>query len=272
MSTEKTIGEIMQCEFAVAKKWFCFGILGQWLLVIVVAVAIVFNKGGNIFVICITFLGPLLVLFFREVGNHYYQKGEKIRHFYLLQQGLGIEPSETEMLNLYARATSAKTDEPNPMGNYYSSHYADGFPKLLHHLQESAFWTESQARLTMFVHYTLGVIGSLVAILLAIVWLYKGGGYANADHAKLFATLLLFFVAQTELPIARSFHSLSKTAGEVVSKTSSLRKQPNIDFIDILKIISTYNSALAKAMPLPGYSYRRLQKKLNTAWEVVQKK
>lgn len=270
MTTGKTISEIMKCEFGMAKKWLRYGIVCQWLLVVIAIFSIATNAVSNIFVVSITFLGPLSVLLFREIGNHYYQKGEKIRRLYLLQQSLGVEPTEADLLNLYACATNSKNNEPDPVGGYYSSHYSGGFSKLLHNLQESAFWTEHQAKLTMFIHYFLAGVGILASSYIAFFWLYKGGEYANADHAKLFATLLLFFVAQTELPIARSFQSLSKIAGEVVSKASLLHKKTDIDCVDVIKIISTYDSALAKALPLPGYSYKLLQKKLNKAWDDVR--
>ena len=272
MNEKKTIGEIMQCEFATAKTWLRSVIISQWILIIIASIAIITNKGSHIIVVFATFIGPLLVLLFKEIGNHYYQKGEKIRRLFLLQQGLGVEPSETELFNLYAYAADKETTEPKPIGNYYGSNYTAGFPKLVHNLQESAFWTAAQARLAMFVHYGLGSLGILISILLAIFWVYKGGGYANADHAKLFATLLLFFVAQTEIPIARSFQSLSKTANDVVTTTSYLRKKKEIDCVDVIKIISTYDSALAKALPLPGYTYKFLQEKLNNAWDAAQKK
>jgi hypothetical protein len=34
-------------------------------------------------------------------------------------------------------------------------------------------------------------------------------------------------------------------------------------------VIGTYDSALSKGLPLPGYTYKLLQKRLNTAWATV---
>jgi hypothetical protein len=35
-------------------------------------------------------------------------------------------------------------------------------------------------------------------------------------------------------------------------------------------VLGAYDAALAKALPLPGYSYKLLQKKLHEAWASVQ--
>lgn len=270
METQQSIGEIMKCEFAMAKRWIRASIVCQWALIIIAVVTIANNASNNIFTASSAFVGPLIVLILKEIGNYYYQKGEKIRRLFVLQQGLGIEPAEMDKLNLYAHATEMKASEPETLGEYYSSNHEKSFQRLLHNIQESAFWTGSQAKLTMRVHYTLAGIGILFSFILAFIWLRNIGQITTVDYSKLFATLLLFFIAQSELPIARSFQSLSKSATEVASEASVARKKSEILCVDVLKIISKYDSALAKALPLPGYSYKFLQKKLNKAWEIVQ--
>lgn len=272
MSETKPLNEIMRSEFVLAKRWFGAATVAQWLIAIVAVYAISTNKSNATFVVTVAFLGPLLALVFLELGKHFYSKGERIRRLYMLQEGLGFEPSDTDMLDILSQEASPQESEPRPIGTYYAP-VGVGASRLLHQLQESSFWTKALARRTMQIHYVIATVG-IVATCMIAFFVIRADSQAIAtspvDYSKLFATLLLFFVAGSTMASARSYHALAQTAGHVTEQASVLRKSPDVTWIAIYRVLSAYDTALAKAPPLPSYVYKTMQEKLQAAWDATR--
>lgn len=277
MAALKSLEAIMNSEFKLAKRYYRMVALMQWLIALVAGYAIVADASGTAVVVMVAFLGPLLTLIVRDVGSHYYAKGERIRRLNLLQEGLGIAPSDTEMLQIFGQASNQKPDGA-PLGGYYTSDAEKGTQRLWHLLQESAFWTEAQARFTMWVHYALagvGLLGTMILVIIALRAAALQPGPTAIDYSRLFSVLVLFFVAGTTLTTARIYQALAKAANKVFEQASALRKEAtantvsDVGKITLYKILGAYDTALAKALPLPTYSYTLQQSRLNAAWTRV---
>lgn len=273
METPRSLHDLMRSKFARAKQWLRACTAVQWLLVALAVAGILKDFGNSAFVVVAAFVGSLLVLLLREVGGAYYGAGERLRKLYLLQQGIGLEPESNDVLEALGEASSPCTSEPESIGSYYSSDLQKGYERLLENVRESAFWTRGQAKMAMYVHYFVFGLGILSSLVLALLFLPQptiASVPATVNYSKLFSTLLLFFVSGSTLGTARAFQSLSTAATNVMRLAVSLLKTSPVDPIGLYRVLSTYDAALAKSPPLPGYTYRFLQKKLNASWEAVR--
>jgi hypothetical protein len=269
-----TLPDIMNGEFANAKV--CFRAVAglQWVIAgaAVLAIATDCRQAMALPLALIGFLGPLAAFLLRELGAHYMSKGERVRRLYMLQRGLGREPSEADLMDIHAHGATRSAREAKPIGSYYSAGAETGVPQLLLQLEESAFWTASLARLTAVIHYVIAGIGLVAtsAITLVVLWTpAQSAAVDTVDFSRLFASLLLFFVAGTTMSSARSYHSLAAAAAKVIEKAANLRGESAADPIELYKILSAYDSVLAKSPPIPGYVYRLRQKRLQAAWDTA---
>lgn len=272
MAEARSLNDIMKSEFGQAKKYLKIEKVLEIIVSLIAIGSIILNKEDTAFVVLSAFFGTLAIFVFREISTLFYSKGEKLRRLFLIQQGLGIEPEESDLFDIYANAAGPKTSEPDPVGSYYSSKLEKGYPRLLQQIQESAYWTSAQAKLTMVVHYTIAVIGILVTFTLAFLWLrlpHVQSTPGTIDFSKLFATLLLFFISGSTLSSARSYQSLAQTSKIVADEAARLRKSSVFDPVSFYKLLSSYDAALIQARPLPSYSYKLLQGKLNEAYGQV---
>jgi len=266
-----TLEDAMNGEYANAKV--CFRVMAfAQLAMLATAVAGMLTHSNNTACAAIaTFIGPLAVLILREIGSHFYGKGERVRKVLMLQSGLDRKPSEADFLDIFMRASERSKYEPKPIGAYYSQEGgAPGAPRLLFRLQESAFWTAAQARIACAVHYVISGLGAVVTALLVFVALRTAAGPGAVDLSKVLFSLLSFFVTGTFVTSARSFRSLAVATAKVTAQASSLRRDAEVDPIELYKVLSAYDVALAKAMPIPGYVYRVWQKAIQGAWNAAQ--
>jgi hypothetical protein len=277
MAESRTLQSIMNSEYKLAKRYYRCVLATQVLTFSAAMYALIASATSNTAILLVAFIGPLLILLFREMGGHYYSKGERIRRLNLLRDGLGIEVSEIDRLEILERASDQKPDGV-PLGNYYTSDAPPGPQRLWHLLQESAYWTHAQARFAMMMHYTITSIGLIAAIVIAFLVLQTTAtqsGRTAIDYSRLFSALILFFLTNATFATARSYHSLAKTANETFKHAGSLCKETSkniteANHIMFYKVLGAYDSALAKAPPLPTYTYVRRQAQRNAAWANVR--
>lgn len=267
----KPLSDIMRSEFAQAKRWFRAVAVIQWGLAAVAVYAISTNVGNVTLVVLAAFIGPILSFVCREVGGYYNAKGDRVRRLNLLQQGLGREPAESELLDILGNRAGAVTSEPLPIGTYFAASSSSGFARLLFRLQESAFWTSALARRTAIVHYAVAASGTAITLLVAFFALRAptpAPGQVAVDFSRLFSTLLVFFLSGSAMASARGFHSLTDTAGKVMKHAAELRRG-DVDPIELYKVLAMYDAALSKTPPIPSYIYRWMQKQLQDAWDAA---
>ena len=264
-----TIEDAMNGEYANAKACFRLVTFVQVALMATAVGAILANSSNAVFAALATFIGPVALFVLREVGSHFYGKGERIRRIYLLQSGLDRKPSESDLLDIFERASERSKYEPPPIGGYYEKGGVPGVPKLLLLLQQSAFWTSAQARTARNLHYVVSTTGLVITALLVSVALRHPTAAGQLDLSKVFFVLLSFFVTGTFTTSARSFGALGEAAGKVVARADALRREAQADPIELYKVLSAYDSALTKALPIPGYIYRARQNAIQRAWDAV---
>lgn len=123
------------------------------------------------------------------------------------------------------------------------------------------------------VHYTLAAVGLTGVAAMAFWALHTAASQAGpteVDFSRLFSLLVIFFLVGSTLANARNYHALARAATQIIERASRLRRQAAVEAVELYKVLSAYDSALAKAPPIPTYAYKILQKRLTTAWDEVR--
>jgi len=267
MSTQ--LDKIMHSTFANSKRFFRIVTALQWLLAFL-GTWVILSKSDNACVVLAVFIGSLAVVIIQQIGKLFYARGERIRRAYMLREGLGISPSDSDLLDILSKEPAAVPREPQPIQGYYSSSAPYGTSKFLHQLHESAFWTSALARFAAYVNYSIAGVGLLLTMGAALLLLHTGNsGSTSPDYARLFANLLLFFLAGSTLSAGSGYWALSNESGRVADQASNLRQDETPDMVATLRLVARYDIALAKCLPLPTYAYKILQAKLHASWKEV---
>lgn len=218
-------------------------------------------------------VAPIIGFVLKQAAARYYSFGERVRRLLYLQDGLGRQPSPAEMLEVAESATSVPGLDPQPLDSEFTSELPKGTQRLAHIIQEASFYTRALARSASWFYGTLAVAG-LAATVVGLLLLVQHsapalGGAADPAKAwvKAASMLLVFFATGTFSERAASFHSLSVSAKFVFDKCELLRKRSDVPESDVLLAMGTYDAALGKAQPLPGWIYRLRRGRLHEAWK-----
>jgi hypothetical protein len=78
--------------------------------------------------------------------------------------------------------------------------------------------------------------------------------------------LLPFFLTGTFATLWRSYRSLTESARKTFERCDQLRQTPDVDVVDVLVAVGSYDSALAKAPPLSGLIYWLARGRIGRGW------
>lgn len=220
------------------------------------------------------FAGPLAMFLLRRWAGERYRVAERIRRLELLHEGLGRAPSRMDLAMLSVDAPTMPIIERAPLLPYFTSDAPEGCQRLLHIVQQSAFFTRRIAALSArycWIGVGLGVVVTVALLLMAI---RDPGQAAGPDAAgfdgellsQVAATLLAFFSAGVFAEFASSFGTLGRVANDTVVLCAQHLEQPTDDPWSYYPLLSDYDSALASAPPLPALVYAVHRTRIENAW------
>lgn len=268
------LSDVKRREYSQAKSLGFISAVIQWALFIGSLYAI-FKATGDLATVLgiLAFVAPIVGFVLKQAAGRYYSSGERVRRLLYLQDGLGRQSSSADLLDVAESATSVPSLDPEPLDSEFTSELPSGPQRLAHIIQEAAFYTRSLARSTSRFYSALAVGGLAVTIvgLLLLVQHPTPALGRVADPTKTWvkaaSMLLVFFATGTFAERAASFLSLSSSAKSVFDRCELLRKQPDVQESGVLLAMGTYDAALAKAQPLPGWVYRLRRERLHEAWK-----
>lgn len=234
------------------------------------------TKAGGVVIGLAAILLPLVTFYLKEKAGAYYSLGERMRRLILIKDALGRQPSASELVDISSDSTTLPSLSPKPLGDYYDSPLPKGHQRLAHIVEESAPYTRKVAAVAASVFGALTVVGLISTFL--VIWLGlettrlslvespQEGIEKTAQLGKLITVLLPFFVTGTFASLWRSFSSLSESARKTFEKCDALRQRGDVELLDVLIAVGSYNCALAKAPPLPTFIYWLLRNRIGRAW------
>lgn len=259
----------MRATYSASKRWWR-GVLALWAASIALAGATQVQLPSPLPVIAtaLSFLFAVMAFGVRWRADALYQTAEGLRRAKLLADGLGETTDPAELARIRASASQRASGDPAPLGAYYTSERGKGWHRVLHNVQESAFYTEAIARCTAWI-CAIAVAAGLV---LAIVALFVAVNLPDdAMASRVMGNVVMGGVASiisgTLADLARAYFALSRAATECFDRSRPLLTLPQIPLRDALRTMDSYDAALANAPPLPGLVYRPMQKRLDTLWK-----
>lgn len=193
-------------------------------------------------------------------------QAERARRATLLMQGLDETISDGELRKLKLDFT-VTTDQGRVYedANYYAAQAAPGSPRLVEMLEETCFWSchllKGSARRSWFAFIAFVAIGLLLFLISILV--FDGDRVQSA--ARLFCVLLTFVVSTEVVGAALAYDGASQALSTILPRIEAVRASGNRT-VDLLMILSDYNSAVEGApMFWPGL-YEKERDRLNQLW------
>lgn len=267
----------MAKEFSAAKLYWAVIIILQVVLMACSCLSTSMDSGPKLVVLGGVMLAiPVLTMPLKRLAASHHTRGETARRLLTLQSGLGHEPQKSDLLLIEADATILPNLDPKSIGNYFDSTLPTGYSRLAHITEESAFYTRKIARVSAYFCAALTLVGTLISI--GVLWIgiqtipltaqtQIGNAWMTSQRiAKLFSLLFGFFAAGTFLELWFAYNDLANAAHKVFERCDSLACAKEINAVAIFWEVGNYDTALAKAPPLPGVIKWLCAKKLSAAW------
>ena len=193
-------------------------------------------------------------------------QAERARRATLLMQGLDERISDGELRKLKLDFTvTVEQGQGCEDPDYYAAEAAPGLARLSEMLEETSFWSchllSASARRSWFA--CMGFVAVGVILFMLAVLVFEGDRLQGA--ARLLCVLLTFVVSTEVVGAALSYSGASQALATILPRIEAVRASGNRE-VDLLMILSDYNSAVEGApMFWPGL-YAKERDRLNRLW------
>jgi hypothetical protein len=198
---------------------------------------------------------------------------EQIRRMAMMEDGLGIVPSDDEIAVIWERIGDPEAAKPSYERPYYESSSVKGPIRLLEITRESVFFTKSLARsaartLWTAVFFGLGIV---IFSFVMIVQFYSSTSFV-VNGAKLVLTSMSFWAVGDLASMAVQFGDLDRCGELILSKCTGLLSRRDNSRDAAIALAGEYNCAVIQAPPIPEWLYNWRVKLLNKAWRNRKKR
>lgn len=256
--------DAMRTEYGVGKSWLERVLLISFVLYGISIISVLFVLGESAKWLLGGSLLLQVVLFgFRYLSGQHFSSGENIRRIAMLQDGLGLSPSDVEIARIREKIGGKKTAEPDYLGPYYDSKSPTGPKRLVEIVEESAFFTSALSRRAAWAFSVVALVGLLVGVVCLIVIEH---GSDNNSAIKFAVITMAFWATGDIASMACRFFGLSKTTERILDRCNMALKHNADDRDDAFKLFTEYNCAVVQAPPIPSVIYECQRNNLNEAW------
>lgn len=262
--------DCMSKQFAAAKSYWRVIYLIQAAILILAIYQVVVPGSTKLILITgsMSLLGPIAVYLLKNQASSCYSAGERIRRFYAIEEGLGIKLSESEARLLLVDSPGIICNfEPQNRGTYYATTQQIGPKRLLEILQESAFYTRKLADISRYIYGVVVCFGLAFTAISAFGLISEAASLPAAQSIKVVTVLIVFFASGMFVSQYSSYASLYSTAHAVYGKAGVLAQKEPLELASVFLLMDEYDSALAKAPPLPGVLHWMKRDKIEKAWK-----
>jgi hypothetical protein len=264
MTQPRDVTALMRREFASSKLcWVALLVLQ----VVAVATSIVSLQVGDRaapFLASAGLLVPVLTALARSRAGAYQGRGEEVRKALLLADGWGHKVDLGLVLVRIAQSSLLPGWDTPPLGSYFNSTRPPGPRRVLHILQQSAFFT---ARHASTAFWLCAVAASVVGGGgMFMIWAAAQGETPFAHATDVGAALLAFAVGGEVLSVGLAFRRLAAVASSTVISCEALARETDPTPADLTLALSAYDCAVAQAPPIPSSIYLVERARLERAW------
>jgi hypothetical protein len=268
MTNVSDVQDLMRKEFSAAKvRWLAI-LTAQLLGLLIAVVGFEAAAGWTLAAASAALLVPALSAVLKHSAAAHHSRGEELRRLLVFVDGWGRQTDRETILVAVAHGTSMGSWDPPPSGSYYDSIKARGPARVVHIVQQSAFFTTSHATCAAMLCVAATVVAGTIGF--GLLWVVANGlfdpEYApKAVHAA--SALLAFAVSSEFLNLWSCFQRLARAAQDTLSKCESLSRTSTLDASDIALLTGSYDAAIGQSPPIPGLIYRAQRQRLDTAWK-----
>jgi len=220
-------------------------------------------------IIGLSALGQVVLFLLRWKSDELQNTGNQLRLAALLENGLGVRPSPTEVAIFKSRV--GDYGEKADTSAYYASKLGQGQDRLVDIVSESAYFTENIARLSAYIFYVAICVAVVILVITFVALVFVPIPQTSLQiAAKVFIIAVVFWIADDVIVLAIRYRALETACHEIVIASDTYFKVGELHRReDAFAILTRYHSATAAAPPFPVGLYRRRHDELNANWAPV---
>ena len=274
MIMKENIENIKFSLYQKAEQLWWLSLLG-WILAVIFALIAIYADDSNLEIVgVISAVLPFCIIWLRELSAGYSYKADKCRRLILYSDGLGENPSVSELLLIKGYMLGDKLSEAFYDPPYYDSVLPVGPARLLDIAGESAFFTKELSEKTVKV---LNVILLSFLFLLVILglsskfWL----GFAEiseqglVNFIQMFSLFILSLVAGDIFLLRAKYIALATESKNIFESIFLLKKSGDIMVHDVMRLASDYDACVQSCPPIPTVIYKKYLQELNNIYKDV---
>lgn len=204
-------------------------------------------------------------------SDSYKWVGESIKRDAELEEGLGWKLGPHYKTDLIASLPNSvkvileniKSDEP-----YYSSINPDPIKRLIENTEECSWWSKHLTK-KMYTYMNVLCVIFICLILLSIflTWEQIVIGKFTEIISKTIITALVFYITAGLFKLSIDYRVFSDESEKVELKAKLMLKSENLDMIEALTLLNTYQFSRARAPLIPDWIYNKNRYNLNELWK-----
>jgi len=220
-------------------------------------------------------------LWLKRASDRRYQCAEKYRRLLFFSKSNDEEIPAHQLAVIIADYKDADRSITLSEEEYYDSQELPGYRRMLENLQESTFYSRKLASSSAAVFQFVSVVGfgiSFVYLLLAALRATPGAASVeNLRHAAEISTKLIAFAALgSYFDLWSNFATLERTSDRVYDDASAALLKVNAEDVELakdsLRLVSTYDCALAASAPIPTVVWLFHRTALQKGWSAIKAK
>ena len=272
---KENIENIKYSLYKKAEQLWWLSLLGWALAVIFSIFAIYINDKDKLQIIgIVSAILPFGIIWLRELSAGYSYKADKGRRLILYSDGLGVNPSDSELLSIESYMLGDNVAEAFYEPPYYESELPGGPERLLDIAGESAFFTKELSGKTAKVLNVILAVCLTVLLILGIsskFWLGFSGlsDKSLGDFIEAFSLFVLSLVAGDIFLLRVKYANLAEESNKIFESIFNLKKSAGLVAHDVMRLISDYDACVQACPPIPTILYKKYLKELNKVYKGV---
>lgn len=257
----------MRAQFNRSQVWVAASLALKVVLVLGTASMLCLGESSAaaMVVFVLAALAQVLMFVCRWRADVQQEIGNDLRLAALLGNGLGIQPTAIEIARLKDR--TVKYEEGENTSGYYNSSRAVGPARLVEITAESAFFSESLARRSAnLIWWMIAVAVTVLVFTLASVAVAGLSTNMIRVVAKIVVIGVTFWATDDLIAMALRYGAFRRACEAVLVASDAFLTTGSNDERRAQAVLAQYHGAAACSPPLPGFLYRRYNKRLTEIW------
>lgn len=257
-------------ENEIAKKWWWIS-RGLQFITLAIGIVITIWSTLTIPVVLVAMVCSIASVITQWLSDSHKSTAQSIHRKFEFLDALGWQISTQELRNLHMslpKSVRKKIDEtPNPNYGYFASKEPRSPRRLLENLTETAFFSRHLAMRSAAYFFVATVVIFLIGLFILFIALFGSATQVVGIIAsRVVLSIFAFLFTAGFVRFTYEYYRFAQIAGRIDEATCMMRKEPDIDLQQAIKLYHEYQIARASSPPIFTQVWTSMRNELNTKW------